>query len=69
LFSTTKTTGAFQMAAMFKASWNDPIFTAPSPQNETATRSSPCSFADIAAPTATGRPAPTIANAPIRPRE
>ena len=65
----TKTTGAFHTAAMFSASWKVPMFVAPSPKNVIAAESVPRSFAESAAPTATGSPAPTIANAPIRPRE
>ncbi len=37
LFSQTNTTGAFQTAAMFSASWNAPMFVVPSPKKQTAT--------------------------------
>ena len=69
LFSMMKTTGADHTEAMLSASWNVPMFVVPSPKNVSATRSSPWSLAESAAPTATGSPAPTIAKAPIRPRE
>ena len=39
LFSQTKSTGSFQMLAMFSPSWKAPLFTAPSPKKATATRS------------------------------
>ena len=44
LFSQTNSTGSFQMAR-FSPSWNAPLFTAPSPKNATATRSSLRSYA------------------------
>ena len=37
LFSQIKSTGSFQMLAMFSPSWKAPLFTAPSPKNATAT--------------------------------
>jgi len=37
LFSQTNTTGNFQIAAKFSASWNAPIFVVPSPKKHTAT--------------------------------
>jgi hypothetical protein len=52
LFSITKTTGAFQAAAMLSDSWNVPMLVAPSPQNARATASVPRKTADMAAPTA-----------------
>ena len=45
---------------MFAASWNEPVFVAPSPKLTTVTRSRPLRLAAIASPTATGGPAPTI---------
>ena len=61
------TTGAFQIAAMFRASWNVPMFVAPSPKNVSATFGFFCIWKATAAPTAIGRPAPTIALAPMLP--
>ena len=37
LFSQTNTTGSFQMLAMLSPSWKEPLLTAPSPKNATAT--------------------------------
>ncbi len=37
LFSQTKTTGSDFTAGKFNASWNEPLFTAPSPKKQTAT--------------------------------
>src|ERR1700742_3121062 len=67
LFSQTRTTGRFQIAARLTASWKAPGLPAPSPKKATATR--PCfrCLLDIPAPTASGRLAPTIALAPSRP--
>src|SRR5215469_8482808 len=62
-------TGRDQTAAMFRASWNAPILVAPSPKNATATWSLPRSFADQAAPAASGRCAPTIAYDPSIPAD
>ena len=45
---------------MLAASWKEPVLVAPSPKLTTVTRSSPLRLADIARPTATGGPAPTI---------
>ena len=67
LFSHTKTTGAFQTAAMLSASWNAPMFVVPSPKKQTATWPDPRYWADQAAPSAIGRWAPTIAYEPIAP--
>ena len=55
LFSQTNTTGAFQTAAMLRASWNDPMFVVPSPKKQTATCPEPRYWADHAAPRAIGR--------------
>ena len=60
LFWQTKTIGRSHSAAMFAASWNDPVFVAPSPKLTTVTRSSPLRLAAIASPTPTGGPAPTM---------
>ena len=38
MFSQTNSTGSFQIAAMFTASWKAPWFTAPSPKKAAATR-------------------------------
>ena len=65
LFSQTNTTGAFQTAAMFSASWNAPMFVVPSPKKQTATWPDLRYCADHAAPRAIGRWAPTIAYEPI----
>ena len=65
LFSQTKTTGAFQTAAMFSASWKAPMFVVPSPKKQTATWPDLRYWADHAAPRAIGRWAPTIAYEPI----
>ncbi len=67
LFSQTKTTGAFQTAAMFRASWNAPMLVVPSPKKQTATWPDLRYWADQAAPSAIGRCAPTIAYEPIAP--
>ena len=40
LFSQTKTTGSFQIAAMFSASWNAPSLVAPSPKKTRQMRGS-----------------------------
>jgi len=61
LFSQTNTTGAFHTTAMFSASWNAPMFVAPSPKKHTATCPVPSSCAAQAAPSAIGMCAPTIA--------
>ena len=63
------TVGVFQTAAMFSASWNVPMLVAPSPKNVSATWGSLRSLKAIAAPTAIGSPAPTIALAPMLPFE
>ena len=60
LFWQTKTIGRSHSAAMFAASWNEPVLVAPSPKLTTVTRSRPLRLAAIASPTATGGPAPTI---------
>jgi hypothetical protein len=60
LFWQTKTIGRSHSAAMFAASWNDPVFVAPSPKLTAVTRSDPLRLAAIASPTPTGGPAPTI---------
>ena len=44
LFSQTKTTGSFQIAARLTASWNAPSLVAPSPKKQATTRSSPRSW-------------------------
>ena len=62
-----KTTGAFHTDAMFSASWKVPMFVAPSPKNVRATFGWPRYLNDIAAPTAIGMPAPTMALAPMLP--
>ena len=41
LFSQTKTTGSFQIAARFTASWKAPSLAAPSPKKHATTWSSP----------------------------
>src|SRR5205085_1614332 len=68
LSSRTKTAGTFQSCAMFNASWNVPMFVAPSPKNATATRGSPRSWNASAMPVICGRPPPTTAFAPMFPR-
>src|SRR5205085_2772612 len=68
LSSRTKTAGTFQSCAMFNASWNVPMFVAPSPKNATATRGSPRSWNASAMPVICGRPPPTTAFAPRFPR-
>ena len=67
MFSQKKITGSRQTAARLTASWNVPCATAPSPKNATATLPSRRSCAAVAAPTAIGRPAPTIPLAPKMP--
>ena len=67
LFVMMNTTGVFQTAAMFSASWNVPMFVAPSPKNVRATFGFFCSLNESAAPTAIGSPAPTMAFAPMLP--
>ena len=44
LFSQRKTTGSFQIAARFTASWKAPSLAAPSPKKLTTTRSRPRSL-------------------------
>jgi hypothetical protein len=56
------------MAARFSASWNAPMLVDPSPNTATARSSVPRTWAVRAAPTATGIPAPTMANVGSRPR-
>ena len=58
LFSTTKSTGSFQTAARFTASWKSPSLVPPSPLNVAATRGSLRSWAARARPSATGSMAP-----------
>src|SRR3954471_13288411 len=67
LFSQTNTTGAFQTAAMFRASWNAPMLVVPSPKKQTLTWPDFRYWADHAAPSAIGRWAPRMANEPIAP--
>ena len=69
LFSQTNSTGSAHTEARFSASWNAPMFVAPSPKNATATWPVPRSCADHAAPAAIGRCAPTIAYEPSMPAE
>lgn len=68
LFWQTSTNGKSHNAAMFAASWNEPVFVAPSPKLATTTRSRPLRRAAIANPTATGGPDPTIPVESITPR-
>ncbi len=58
LFWHTNTSGRSHSAAMFAASWNEPVLVAPSPKLTAVTRSSPLRLAAIASPTATGGPGP-----------
>ena len=67
LFSQTKIVGSFQIAARFIASWNDPMFTVPSPKKQSETSSVPAYRAARPKPVAIGRCAPTIANEPYAP--
>ena len=67
LFSQTKTTGSFHTAARFIDSWKAPMLVAPSPNQVMETCPVPRSRALMPAPTATGRPAPTMANEPSSP--
>ena len=67
LFVMMNTTGASQIAAMLRASWKVPMFVAPSPKNDRATFGLPCIWNATAAPTAIGKPAPTMALAPMLP--
>ena len=53
---------------MLAASWNEPSLLAPSPKNDTATRSVLRNLVENAAPTAIGGPAPTMPLAPSMPR-
>src|SRR5258707_3086445 len=69
LFSQMNSTGRAQTAAMLSASWKAPILVAPSPKKATATWPDPLSLADHAAPAASGRCAPTIADEPSMPGE
>ena len=57
LSSSTNTAGTFQSCARLSASWNVPMFVAPSPKNASATRGSPRSWKASAAPVIAGRPA------------
>ena len=67
LFSATKITGSFQIAARLRDSWNVPCSAAPSPKKHTQTVLVPCNLADSAAPQARGGPPPTIPLAPSMP--
>ncbi len=67
LFSQTKITGSFQIAAMLSDSWKAPSLLAPSPKKQTVTSSRPRRLAASAAPTAIGRPPPTMPLAPRLP--
>ena len=67
LFSHTKMTGSFQMAARFMLSWTMPWLAPPSPKNATDTWSEPRCLAAIAAPTASGTLEPTTPFAPSIP--
>ena len=60
LFSQKNTTGRFQSAARFIASWTKPMLVAPSPKLTSTTRGSSCSAAASASPLAIGGPAPTM---------
>ena len=51
-------TGSFQTAARFSASWKSPSLVPPSPLNAAATRVSPRNCAASASPSATGSIAP-----------
>src|SRR2546426_1443714 len=61
LFSQTKTTGRFQMAAIFRASWKVPILVAPSPKKQAAMRGRFRYWKAKAQPAAIGMPPPTMA--------
>src|SRR5487761_477668 len=67
LFSQTNITGSFITEAMLSDSWKAPILAAPSPKKVIATWFVPLYHEESAAPTATGSPAPTIANEPRAP--
>jgi hypothetical protein len=64
LFSQTKTTGSFQMAAMFMHSCNVPTAAAPSPKKATATWAVLRTLAEMPAPRACATPAPTMGFTP-----
>ena len=68
LFSTQKIAGTFQSCARFSASWNMPVFVAPSPRNATATLGSLCCLNAYAAPAMIPSPPPTTAFEPMLPR-
>ena len=68
LSSSTNTAGTFQSWARLSASWNVPMFVAPSPKNARATRGSPRIWNASAAPVMCGRPPPMTALAPMFPR-
>jgi hypothetical protein len=61
LFSQTKTTGSFQTAARFTASWKAPMFVVPSPKKQAVTLPSWRMRLAHAMPTAVGMCPPTIA--------
>jgi hypothetical protein len=67
LFSQTKTTGSFQMAAMLSASLKMPSWTAPSPKKQTATLLSLRCLKAQAAPQAMPMLPPTMPFAPSMP--
>lgn len=69
LCSSTKTTGSFHRLAMFIASWQMPVWAAPSPKMHMETELRPSTWLESAAPAAAGIPAPTMALPPIMPLE
>lgn len=60
LFSHTKTTGSFQMAAIFRLSWKLALLAAPSPKKETTTLPLFCNTVLNPAPTERGMPPETM---------
>ena len=67
LFSHTYTTGSFQMAAIFRASWKGPRLAAPSPKKQRMIWSRFCILRLSPTPTAMGMPPPTTPLAPRLP--
>ena len=64
LFSQTHSTGRLQTLLMFRASWKNPMFVAPSPNMQIVTLSRLPYLSPNAIPAAIGRCAPTIACPP-----
>ena len=65
LFSQTKITGRYQIAARLSASWKAPMFVAPSPKKQAVTRPASRIWLAQPRPAAMGRWAPMMAWEPM----